>query len=379
MTPYIRIKRFGVYLFSPSTQFWWLMPVLVHYLLLLVATFLPYYTVIPKSLMAYESRSQLWFQWDSLWYIEIAQNGYETERGTAFFPLVPIMIKIVHNPYIFLFITQIGFLACLYFLKEFYKRLNLNDKQIQIAIWFFVLNPCSIFYSTLYTELWTVLFSLLSLQMAINGKWWYAALFAAILTSTRATALIYGIFPLVLFLYSLFKRDWKMVIRSFGWGLSCTIGLLCYMIFLWWKFGDPLLFSHVQGKYWGHYSIEPWMQLIQGVKDIQWDLRSPRQGVWLFTIIFTVLGLGGIWRIRSREKWETWGVILFVIISLLFNLSFGSQGPLLSTLRYLSVLFPIYAVMAVVLPNSIKVLVLFLSTKMAFVGAWGFIHNDWFQ
>ncbi|MDM5157050.1 mannosyltransferase family protein [Bacillus sp. DX1.1] len=357
---------------------WWFRPILVHYLLLIIAILLPYYNNVQEG-MTLEHIKHALINWDSHWYIGIAERGYESEKAAAFFPFVPILLKIFGSPYIVIGITQIAFFICLCLLREFFKRFNMTDSQMKAGIWFFAVNPCAIYYATIYTEVWTVLFSLASLHMAVKGKWFYACLFAAILTSTRATALIFGIFPLVLFLMSLWKKDWKMVRNSLLWGMSCTIGLLCYMIYLYYTFGDPMIFSTTQEKHWDHYSVLPWVQIIEGFHaDFAIDIVEIRQGLWTLAVLFAFFGTVSIWRLRSNVKWESLGAILFVVITIIFTFSFGTRGmPMHSTLRYLSVLFPLYAVMAIVLPKPLRGVLIILFAIVSFMSAWNFTHHIW--
>jgi Gpi18-like mannosyltransferase len=357
-----------------------LVPFFVHYLIILLGTLLPYYKNTENIPMAFNARADTWLQWDSLWYLQIAHKGYQTTTSTAFFPFVPLLLKAVNNVYVVLFITAIAFLICMYLLQEFFKRMNMTDEQIRMGIWLFALNPCAFYYTTLYTELWTVLFSLASLHMAIKGKWIYAFLFAALLTTTRATALIFGVFPLILFFMSLRKQDWKTAIKSVVWGLSTAVGLLSYMFYLYITYKDPIIFSTTQKVNWDHYWEWPWIQMVQGFfGTIFADIRDGRQGLWLVSMLFVYLGLFKIWTIRTNISWERWGIILFTIVNVLLAFSFNTRGvPFYSTFRYVSVVFPIYGLIAVVLPKRMQHIVLGLFAILAFVGAWTFTHHNWF-
>ncbi|WP_416827974.1 mannosyltransferase family protein [Ectobacillus polymachus] len=357
-----------------------LVPFFVHYLIILLGTYLPYYKNTEHIPMAFNAMANTWFQWDSLWYLQIAQHGYQTTTATAFFPFVPVLIKVVNNVYVVLLLTGIAFFLCLYLLQELFKRMNLTEDQIRMGIWFFALNPCAFYYTTLYTEVWSVLFSLASLHMAVKGKWVYACLFAALLTSTRATTIWFGLYPLVLFIGSIRKKDWKMTGRALAWGLSILVGIVSYMVYLYVEFKDPLIFSTTQSVNWDHYFVWPWVQIVQGFfGTILADIRDGRQGLWIASVIFVYMGTVSIWKIRTTIPWERLGMILFTIANLILSFSFDTRGvPFYSTFRYVSVIFPIYGVMAVVLPKRMQRVVLGFFAIMTFIGAWTFTHHNWF-
>ncbi|SDZ30705.1 mannosyltransferase family protein [Bacillus sp. 166amftsu] len=372
------LQKRRLYSEQPHKKIWWLKPILAHYLLLILAILLPYYNNFHEG-MTLEHFKHALINWDSLWYIEIAENGYKSRKATAFFPFVPILIKVFGNPYTVIAVTQVAFFICLYLLKEFFKRCNMNDSQIKAGIWLFAVNPCAIYYATVYTEVWIVLFSLASLHMAIKEKWLYAYIFAAILTSTRAPALLFGIFPFTLFIMSIWNKNWKLVRNSLLWGLSCTVGLTGYMIYLYRVFGDPLVFSTTQAENWGHYAVLPWIQIIEGFyAAFTVDIREIRQGLWISAVLFAFFGIGYIWRLKSHLKWESISAMLFVCITIIFIFSFGTRGlPMHSTLRYLSILFPIYAIIPLVVPKSIQRIIIIFFAIVSFMSAWNFTHHIW--
>ncbi|MFC5701745.1 mannosyltransferase family protein [Cohnella faecalis] len=359
---------------------WWVWPVLVNLIILVAATYLPYFKSVAKDTMEFGDRAHFWFQWDSLWYMDIANNGYQDRKATAFFPFLPLLIRVLSNPYLVLLANQIAFVCCLHLLKKFFVRMNLNASQTRTAIWLFVLNPAAIYYSTLYTELWTVLFSLASLEMAAQKKWGWAALFAAILSSTRATALTFGFFPLALLVYSVLRADWKTSLRALLWGGSLLIGLLAYMTYLNGKFGDPFAFSATQSKDWDHYWVLPWKQVIEGLKDaMSGGIQIMKLPLLIVSLLFAFWGAVTIWKVPFRRAWHKWGAVLFVLSGILLTFSFGTENsPMHSTFRYLSVFFPVYAAIAVIRTKQLRWLIVAGFAGLSFAGAWAYTHSAWY-
>lgn len=105
-------------LWTATQKIWWLKPILAHYLLLILAILLPYYNNFHEGVTLEHFKHAL-INWDSLWYIEIAENGYESRKATAFFPFVPILIKVFGNPYTVIAVTQVAFLFAYIYWRNF--------------------------------------------------------------------------------------------------------------------------------------------------------------------------------------------------------------------------------------------------------------------
>ena len=129
---------------------------------------------------AYDSSSQIvvgdaWFpfqcavNWDGAWFTRIAERGYTYESEHAFFPLMPLLVRLfgstLARPLAPLFENEAAFLAwcgtfianmffpsaaaILYILSE--KALNDPASALRAAL-LFCFNPASIFFSAAYSE-----------------------------------------------------------------------------------------------------------------------------------------------------------------------------------------------------------------------------------
>jgi hypothetical protein len=128
--------------------------------------------------------------------------------------------------------------------------LSPQDTAALIAVAAVLFGPCSVFLYANFTE--SVFLLLLSMFMTcIQLRWWWrAALVAAIASSCRSQGVLFG--PILALCY-LLRTDDPSAARKLGTatvlGFISAIGLMCYMVFLYSKFGDPLAFMHAQ-KYW---------------------------------------------------------------------------------------------------------------------------------
>lgn len=106
--------------------------------------------------------------WDSAYFIDIARNGYMYEQFMAFFPLYPLLMRILATPLYFAFGSLISltsilviagwWVSCVCFIIAalvLYQLTLLKFKNEHIAVFtsfLFCINPATIFMNGLYSE-----------------------------------------------------------------------------------------------------------------------------------------------------------------------------------------------------------------------------------
>ncbi len=184
--------------------------------------------------------------WDSEFYLAIADTGYdsnqvraisgqfnwfgkqiyckaETDRdclslSSAFFPVYPLLIKLLSFPLRILPLTQIGNLtlaavmvsmlgALAAMLSLFYmSRSFLGDDGGVRAAFYLLIFPSGFFLAQVYSEGTFIGVTFAALAFLTLRKWWWAALFAAIAVWTRPGGAIL-VLPMVM--VWLIDRTWK--------------------------------------------------------------------------------------------------------------------------------------------------------------------------
>ncbi|EFA76240.1 phosphatidylinositol glycan [Heterostelium album PN500] len=122
---------------------------------------------------------RLFVKWDSIYYIRIAEYGYEFEQYHAFFPLYPMTLRYLANvnylDYIILsgfIISNISFiLSCIQLLKLGNILFN-NQKISFVATLLYCVNPANIFMCALYTESIFNLFVFSGLYYLYGGRYY---------------------------------------------------------------------------------------------------------------------------------------------------------------------------------------------------------------
>jgi hypothetical protein len=201
-----------------------------------------------------------WAHWDGAWYSEIATDGYDARapESTAFFPLFPMLMRLGAvlggGPAFWgVLVSLIATVFSLYFLYGIAEKFQ-GTGAARAAVLTFAFFPMAFFLNAAYTEALFVAFTTGSFWAAyVRRDLLLAGVFGALAAATRN----FGVLLLIPLAY-----EWLRSRQEFGWrgvwqmGIV-PAGLLAYMVFLWGWFGDPVIFFHQQGDYWGRELTDP--------------------------------------------------------------------------------------------------------------------------
>lgn len=283
-------------------------------------------------------------QWDGIWYRMLAKQGYgppTPEIIAAFFPVYPLLVSgvafIVRDLQVASLIVSNGCLlaAALLFIRLL--RLDYDEAVCRRAITFLMFNPVSFFLSAAYTESTFLLLSIGALLAARQGKWLVAGMCGGCLTATRAPGLVIAA-PL-LAEYALQWRARGAQLRAFFrphllWLALIPTGLALYMYYFYIQRGNFFTPMHAQARGWGKALAFPWQTFI-------WPKSFPPSHVPLYQAIVgaaIILTAAGFF-LKLRATY-----LAYAVAALLFYLSWGSMEGLP---RYVSILFPIHIILAV--------------------------------
>ncbi|KVI09456.1 hypothetical protein Ccrd_012172 [Cynara cardunculus var. scolymus] len=229
--------------------------------------------------------------WDSVYFVRIAQCGYEYEQTYAFLPLLPFCISFLSRTVLQPLIPLVGHRAvlalCGYLLSNmsfvfaalFLYRLSviiLKDSESSLrASILFCFNPASIFYSSIYSESLYALLSIGGLYFLMSGANNFAVLWLAFSGCARSN----GVLNAGYIGFQTMHRAYDAVFlqkRAFLAFQVLISGILrCVFIFIpfvafqaygyynlcdglspeklrpWCKAKIPLLYNFIQSHYWG--------------------------------------------------------------------------------------------------------------------------------
>jgi hypothetical protein len=321
-----------------------------------------------------------WAHWDGVWFIRIAADGYGAHgQSQAFFPLYPLLVRGVaalsgHN---YVIAGLVVSLACYAGAMVILFKLAHALLGPRVALWSVVLIsvfPTALFFQAAYSESLFLLLTLLSLWWARRSRWALAGL-AGLLAALTRSAGVALLLPLAVIWWE--QRRARAVrlpggpaagpappasrprASSAAWLLLVPAGLALYMAYLWWAFGDPLLFGSTQA-FWGRELTLPtsaiWRGAMAAVDGARWVAANgvgPILGMRLqsggmdstvvanlleFTsFVAAVAMLVACWRKLPAAY------TLYALAALLFPLLYSTEArPLYTLPRFIVVIFPLF-------------------------------------
>ena len=303
-----------------------------------------------------------WAKWDAFYYHDLATRGYQIG---PFFPLFPFLIKVVnivignHQLLAASIVTNLATLgSCLMLYKI--AKLDLDEKNAQRAVFFLLIFPASFFLVAHYTESLFLFLILCAFYFVRTKKWWFSAPFGFLASITRAT----GILILPSLLVELILKNWHKLNDKIQWKALLPIsfislGLISFMLFLGINFNRPLAFIESQPAFGRQVSLNVFhtikdqclKNLVYREKIYTEDAINAFNYLLFFSLFLTFVIL--LFK-YSRPSYAVLGLSFFVVPAF--------SGTFISMNRFLLVLFPIYILLAKLIPpNSLleKIYIMF--------------------
>ena len=275
-----------------------------------------------------------WAHWDGAWYSAIVTDGYDAyaPESTAFFPLYPMLVRLGMTlgggPALWgVLVSLVATLFALYFLYRIAEKLQ-GKEAARAATFAFAFFPVAFFLNAVYTE---ALFVALT-----TGAFWaayvrrdllLAGLFGALAAATRN----FGVLLLIPLGY-----EWLRNREEFGWRGAALglvpVGLIGYMAFLWYRFGDPLIFFSQQGEYWSRVLTDPETAL-----GMAWTSAGEGAGYVLDPATLFLDRMAG----PALEASNTVNFAFLVVFLVLMGIGFVLLPPGLSVYTFLVTLLPV--------------------------------------
>jgi hypothetical protein len=353
---------------------------------------------------AYEARSDLLFgafaQWDSGWFLRIADHGYDIPATSAFFPLYPLVVRVVGFVLGSLLVAGVavslvaaGIAAVLVWRIA---RHTAGEAVAGDAVLLLALYPSAFVFTGVYSDGLFLALAAGSLLAAFRGRGWLAGVLGGLAVATRLVGL--GLIPPLLYLLRPRGRSLRELARPAPLLLiPAALGL--YALFLDHRFGDPLAFNNAYTVYWQRETswLGPVDGLWQSVSSgwhgaAELGLHLPRNlgepggfpdrdryAVW--NVLHLALLAAALWL-----TWVTWrrlgaalGLYAVSVDLILLSSATIETFPLASFPRYLLANFPLFIALAAVLrerPRPREATLIAFAAVGA-VAAVGFSRHIW--
>lgn len=168
-------------------------------------------------------------RWDSIHYLNIAQHGYPNATETVFYPLYPLLMRVVG------FVVgsdaaagvaiSVGALIVGLTLLHRLTELELGRRAADVTVLLLAFAPLSFFFSAVYTESLFLALSVGSVYAARRGRWRLACGLGALAAATRVTG-VGLVIPL-----GLMHLKERGADRRLAWLAAVPAGLVAYLGF----------------------------------------------------------------------------------------------------------------------------------------------------
>lgn len=335
----------------------------------------PFYTP-PESCLDWFTR------WDAVWFLNVAEHGYHFARmgdpnNVVFLPLYPFLVRLASiggliDLKIAGYAISLGclWIACVWLWRAVAREWG-DGRLATQTVAFLLFCPVGFFFSCIYSEALFLPLAIGCIASARQRRWWLAGLLGALAANTRIVGVLLVLplfWELLLSHRSLPRNKWLSHWPQFVACILPIFGLAAYFLLMWAHFGDPLMYFRGQ-SYWGRH-FTWWWGLFANNSFTQ---QSPFYQIWFaatVVVAFGLLALGA--RLRVPATYLIWGVASeFICIS-------SRSAEALP--RYLSVIFPLYIVLALLvrrwpqLTSPLLALMVALQTLSVIL----FVNGYWF-
>ncbi len=216
----------------------------------------------------------LFAQWDSGWFIRIADRGYDVEQTASFFPLYPLLVRglasvlgstVIAGVLISLVAAGIAAIAVFKIAQRLVGEAVASDSVLFLALF-----PFTFVFTAVYSDALFLTLASWSLLAALRQQAIPASLLGALAVATRPLGL--ALLPALLVLLWPRERSVRSIVRPLALVLL-PAALGAYALYLHFHFDDAGAFYNSQNVFWLRETT-PWGPL-QGA----WDaLRTAKEG-----------------------------------------------------------------------------------------------------
>lgn len=270
----------------------------------------------------------VWQRFDTLWYRRVAEQGYDLQAATVFYPAYPLAIRALSTVGI---PTDVGAVLSARIATFFMiwglillLRLDLSTTDVNRALALLLVWPMSFVLFGGYAESMLMCFTIWSIWFARNDRWWLAAVCALLACLARAAGMVV-IAPLVWIAWRQRPVRYLPLLLAF---------LGPFLFPAWLRWNGFALSSVTYPKYWQTSLALPWITLRDALHFTTGDT------VWFLGLnVAAILLAFGV----SLAKPVRWEYFWYALGTLCLSLTSNSRPPLHSFFRYALPVFPAFA------------------------------------
>ena len=337
-------------------------------------------------------------QWDSGWFLQIADHGYFSKQATAFFPLYPLVVhgvaevtrsSVVAGVLVSLAAGGTGVVVLHRIARPLLGHAGADDSVLLVALY-----PIAFVFTAAYSDGLFLVLAAGSFRAAMQRRALAAGVLGGLACATRPLGLAL-LAALLVLLWPRSRRDVLGLVPLFL--LPAAVG--AYALYLHYHLHDAWAFLHAQEGY-------PWNRHTHGA--------GPLSGIWLGAkagyqggaelVRHLPRGGGAPGGFAKHDQWASWNVIQFLLLvaaawltwvswrrlgaafglysvaTLLIVLTSPADVvPLVSLPRFLIGDFPLFLALAAICARRplLRSVVLYSFAVVGAAAAVGFAHHVW--
>jgi hypothetical protein len=311
--------------------------------------------------------TDVWARWDSVWFLRIAEHGYDAATGaaSAFYPLYPATVAVLGRAFFGHYVLagiaiSLAASFCAFLLLYELAEERLGADGARRAVLYLALFPFALFFQAVYSESLYLLLTIAAFVLAERRRYPAAGAVTGLALLTRPTGV--ALLP-ALALLAWGERD---RIRALAWLALAPLMFTAYPLYLWQADGDPWAFLRAQRLWSRHLSpAGPFGGIWDGLRagwagveqlasgshtHVYWTAVRDTDPIRAATLNLECLAFLVLFVVLTVIAWRRFGAPygLFATLSLAIPLSVPSERwPLLSMPRFGLTIFPLFLALAV--------------------------------
>lgn len=277
----------------------------------------------------------IWERFDTLWYLRIANRGYDRPDALVFYPLYPFLIRVasrvMSSVAAALLVPTVASFFAVWGLQKLLQG-DLSAESVRRVLILCMVWPAAFIFFAGYPESVLLACILWSLYFAREDRWIFAAA-AAIAGELVKAAGVVVIVPLLIMAFR--RRAAK------AWPVLLTpLGALVFPLCVTWSRHQTI--QSIYQVYWRTANAAPWTTLCAASQSL---LLKPNL-ILVLNIVFLIVVCVFVWLSRIGLEYKLYGAAAIVLF-----LCKQTNPALQSMMRYLIIVFPAYVGLAQVMDN----------------------------
>jgi len=338
-------------------------------------------------------------QWDSGWFVRIADHGYDVEQSASFFPLYPLLVRglaevvrstVIAGVLVSLVAAGIAAIAVFRIAQRLVGEAVASDSVLFLALF-----PFAFVFTAVYSDALFLVLASWSLLAAQRQQAILASLLGGLAVATRPMGL--ALLPALLVLLWPRERSVRSIVRPLALVLL-PAALGAYALYLHFHFDDAGAFYNSQNVFWLRET--PPLGPLQGAWDALRTAKegaaelvlhlpadngypggfedSQQRGAWNLLQGLLLISAAGLTWVAWKRLGAAFGLYSTAVIAIVLSTP-AAVVPLVSIPRFLIADFPLFIALALIAAPRprLRLGIIIAFAAVGGIAAVGFSRGVW--